>query len=641
MQPQLLFVHISDIGRLFKEQSFVLTNDFIIKLEQQRLFIERKENPYVNLWGSHISNINLIVGKNGAGKTTLLELLGSTKLRRSRLFDDPQWFALYHLEEDLFLIEGAPKLLLRELNAPSELLADTSICVKYDFRTHMMQWKSVQDTTYKAADGQEYPVSEALISLFQTKESDRLWLKSLNILDGQDNTDSFKRHYLHKPALSSTYRFMSNEYIFLEGLFTFNQAVFQISQHAGIDSDINDVNDMYSILGFSLYQDKHKMLYFTKTENDNNTKQPSRSASKWSIKELFILSYLEALIIDLANRATKYPTSHNDVHPGDLIGVETMEENTYEARKVYLFKVLNILKKTSISKIEKYEAIEFDVNIFAAILIALEEIDASLFKSRTTIRVPVQEGMHESIYGFLDLYDRFYNSYGVSYSLDVSYKYLSSGEIEFIRAFSCINDMVQVSLKDERINSVLLIMDEPDVSFHPEWSRKYIYYLKKFIEHVNSSKEIKYQILLSTHSPFIVSDIPKEHITCINVIEKDDELQRVVNEAEFGLMSNFYDIVKNDFFLGSPIGEFAHNLFKDLVKQMNGWPEYNPVEIRKVSMIISGIGEPVIRGKLQSHLEAQAIRLQESNTQKEDRRIRELEMELEQLKKKRGEKHGD
>ena len=85
MFPQLLFVYTKDLRQCFSQQEFCFTNDFDITFNESKLLMQIKKNPYKDLWGEKISNINLIVGKNGSGKSTILDLIGSTKIRRMNL----------------------------------------------------------------------------------------------------------------------------------------------------------------------------------------------------------------------------------------------------------------------------------------------------------------------------------------------------------------------------------------------------------------------------------------------------------------------------------------------------------------------------------------------------------------------------
>lgn len=75
MNPKLLYLYIGSINRTFENQGINFTNDFRIEFDDkmQFLIIKQNYNPYSDLWGKSIQDINLIVGKNGAGKTTLLD----------------------------------------------------------------------------------------------------------------------------------------------------------------------------------------------------------------------------------------------------------------------------------------------------------------------------------------------------------------------------------------------------------------------------------------------------------------------------------------------------------------------------------------------------------------------------------------
>lgn len=165
MKPQLLYVYIHDIGRCFERQQFSFTNDFTIQFDphERHLKIEKLYNPFREMWGSNISSINLIVGKNGTGKTTLLDLLGSTKTRKINLFRNPpirgkevitEWFALYHVTDDIFVIEGYEPNLINNLDG---LWAGTSqeysFSVQYDFERQLAHFR--QYIGYQEEEGEK------------------------------------------------------------------------------------------------------------------------------------------------------------------------------------------------------------------------------------------------------------------------------------------------------------------------------------------------------------------------------------------------------------------------------------------------------------------------------------------------------
>ena len=84
----------------------------------------------------------------------------------------------------------------------------------------------------------------------------------------------------------------------------------------------------------------------------------------------------------------------------------------------------------------------------------------------------------------------------------------SSGEYHFISTMIGI----YASLKQ---NSIILV-DEPEVSLHPNWQMRYMTFLKKIFEQFSSC-----QFILATHSHFLVSDLEGESSKVIGLTQGD------------------------------------------------------------------------------------------------------------------------
>ncbi|CUX55400.1 hypothetical protein BN3590_02146 [Clostridium sp. C105KSO15] len=82
-----------------------------------------------------------------------------------------------------------------------------------------------------------------------------------------------------------------------------------------------------------------------------------------------------------------------------------------------------------------------------------------------------------------------------------------------------INEITEVDVFDanetiRQNDSVIIFIDEGEVYYHPEWQRTYINTLLKMIN--NSSINANIQIILTTNSPFILSDIIGEDVTYLS-----------------------------------------------------------------------------------------------------------------------------
>lgn len=205
----------------------------------------------------------------------------------------------------------------------------------------------------------------------------------------------------------------------------------------------------------------------------------------------------------------------------------------------------------------------------------------------------------------------------------------STGEQAILTTFSRIyNIIIKDKLKYEKI---ILLLDEPDIYMHPEWQRKF---LSMFIEFIQTTFEgKKFQIILTSHSPFVASDLPRENII---FLDKDDNGKcKVVNSSEkkktFG--ANIHTLLSDGFFMESSLGEFARSKISWVMETLNKDIADIRKDEKKIKEIIEMIGEPIIKTKLMKMLEDK-LKL---NLIGVNDRIRKLEIEIEELKKLKGE----
>lgn len=198
---------------------------------------------------------------------------------------------------------------------------------------------------------------------------------------------------------------------------------------------------------------------------------------------------------------------------------------------------------------------------------------------------------------------------------EYSWLELSSGEKAILSLFSRF-----YSIKDKISNEfILILLDEPELYFHPEWQRKFI---KMFIKFINELfKDKKVQIIMTSHSPFVVSDLPKENVIMLGKYKETDEeydtdLYKIggckVKPRKIDTFgANIFTLYKEAFFVESSFGEFAREKIQNVVNlyetniDKNGnitYPKEIDIEDRKneIKYIINSVGEPLIKRKLQN-----------------------------------------
>ena len=173
---------------------------------------------------------------------------------------------------------------------------------------------------------------------------------------------------------------------------------------------------------------------------------------------------------------------------------------------------------------------------------------------------------------------------------------LSSGEKQ--RYFS-VGAIIYHLLNIDSIGSgkihyqaVNLMLEEIELYFHPEWQRSFTCYLMEIIGQLTFKQIRSINVLYVTHSPYILSDIPKTNVLFLKNGEADYSMQ----ENTFG--ANINGLLKNGFFLPSlPMGEFAHQKINDLFALLHSG-DFKASELEKIRQEIQLVGEPVIRQQL-------------------------------------------
>ena len=185
---------------------------------------------------------------------------------------------------------------------------------------------------------------------------------------------------------------------------------------------------------------------------------------------------------------------------------------------------------------------------------------------------------------------------------------LSSGEQELLNLLSRLYYAVVIGpTKFDNLRSPsLLLLDEAEIGFHPEWQRQYVNQLCKFIRLLLVPAGHNFQIVLTSHSPIILSDIPK----CCTTFLKE-ERGFVVNNSEEQVETfaeNIFNLYRRSFFMEDGlIGEFASNKIEELKARIEQCHSCKEMNIIKTDINI--IGDAFIKRYLQSKLDDATVRL--------------------------------
>lgn len=197
---------------------------------------------------------------------------------------------------------------------------------------------------------------------------------------------------------------------------------------------------------------------------------------------------------------------------------------------------------------------------------------------------------------------------------EISFNKLSSGEKQFAYMMSTYIyhlanlESITPKVTDTSLHSktgrvgyrmINLVFDEMELCFHPEYQRTFVNNLISYIKRMELNKTFSFNIILTTHSPFILSDIPACNILALKDGEPDEQFKN-----EKTLAANIYDILNNGFFMDDFIGEYSSIFIDEIIKKLND--SNDDISAKEQEILfkqISLIGDDFVRIKLLEKLD--------------------------------------
>lgn len=181
---------------------------------------------------------------------------------------------------------------------------------------------------------------------------------------------------------------------------------------------------------------------------------------------------------------------------------------------------------------------------------------------------------------------------------DIEFDSFSSGEKQMLNSTGAIIYHLQnlTATYITRYRNINIILEEIELYYHPDYQRRLIKQLLNQMERANIPNIDQINILFVTHSPFILSDIPKNQVLFL----EDGLPKKMMQENTFG--ANIHSLLKNGFFLPNlPMGEFAYEKINELFRKLNEG-DVGKDEYAKLYQQIMLVGEPYLRSQLMGML---------------------------------------
>ena len=569
------------------------------------LIISRKKNEkyipnFFNISGSEcrVSLVNAIVGENGVGKSSILDIIRS-------VFSNPYIFGFPHcIFVVLVEIEGKTKVLysntsfkyyLKESDKEIEKVNNSESYQSIYYSPHFdLKYNSNYDELDKYDISLDEYIKEDLRYIEPSSDvHNQLCFKNTLRIIEFVSSDIFRREEILSIFNIPNYEYAS--LIFEQRKIKTNdnrEILFHNTpfQFRGI------IDDIYKKLDYEIY---------TESNNLRNNNVDKIAIKKYVSKRALILSML-SVIIDMLEERNTY------LDEGILENKDSLNEESSDIVTLFLF----FIKNTYVKNGGKYKIFQdslfedFLDEIFNIIDSTVNENDIT---DNTTIRVKV-----ENIKNLIELHREIVKNF-IRYPNMISYKNInqyefitidplgrsmSSGEFSILNFFSKLYFLPKnkpTTLFNKK--NFILLLDEADLGLHPMWKKRFIDTILQsvpyFFEGLNSKPNL--QIILTTHDPLTLSDIPKHNVIFLEKAEKGK--CRISSRVQKTFGANITDLLADSFFIQDGlIGDFAKSKIDEVINWINDIKSKNKVflddELEYYKKVIELIDERIIKLKL-------------------------------------------
>lgn len=601
---KLIYCYIEHF-RNIENQDVSLSDEFDCRYRDSKIFIEKREkNPLMDYIydNGFMSNLRIIVGKTGSGKTNFLQLIGMDWWNRKSTADGDAYLLLYkmHNENDFFV---------EEVGLGNKTRA---YCFTYDFDKH-----EILKYIPAAYDDHE---DTYIINAF-----DRYAFASCpydNVRQEQmfDNNQFIPRKITQygKSSVSMECEFLKEYLSHFSEKSIKRRVSFVIGWKNWQNKIQSDLDEKLIKMEYWTYKDRAEEQRDKNFRNGQYNK-PIEYDKKSTPKSRFIHDLMVDFAIYLRKWAElveyEFPEKYYP-YTGIVydLGIE-------DPRELPDGKKMGILKRIDwLCQYIDYHTDEITSNRGLVWQIGsdirdlfhlLGKMDDKYFTD-TEFTIPVMDidvngkTVMREVFERMEQYRPDQIGVFTECLLPYHWSYVSSGEYQYAKIWGVLEEygvrvkmMTQGQKYSEAIQpNLILLLDEPENYMHPEMCRTFIRNLNVLLSKRNPNTEL--QVLISTHSPFMLSDVMASQVI---KMDYDENGKCVISESKKPYYAaNIHSIMADGFFLEYTIGEQARIFLEDKFKLLQRLTCMNrnlssseKEELTMIRSLIPNIGDALIR----------------------------------------------
>ena len=625
------------------EKDFMFNNKYVIEYKDKTLFISKNKNYIKNFFSiedsnTNIINISSIVGKNGSGKTALLAI-----------FNEFIYNTIY-IDMDViivFIIDNKFKIITSEELIENVIINDVEkdyelIKYKYNPNSYFdIKWKDIYKKITTIYFTNTVGIRNNLFS--STKESNNLFNASLN--------NDLQMNFKYNGVIMNSY-WINNKYI--DDRFDNNYLKIIVNHRNKknlkfiISNDDSNMFDISNIeMKLNIYNNQKnfleaplsdKMRIYDKFDETKNNEEGrilipltiterkiyellteeykqkmNENNKKEMVKNTINLAIIDKYFNELYTKLNNYNiikfinekienqigNNFNDYIKAFKSIQKLVEEiSLKELKDIYIY-ISDVENKEELANMASKECIEFIKDINKRYDTFFKEIEKIINNSNIEIEtINTHYSSENRPYynyepliiikkeAYKNLYDSILKSNELMELFYVVYRGLSTGEQALLDMYSEFYDIKEKIKTD----SIIVLMDEPELYFHPEWQRKLIYLLIEYFNKYFNDKKI--QIIFTSNSPYTLSDLTQDNVIMLGNNN---------NELIDTFANNIHTLLKEKYFMDFTIGELAKIKIEKILEDINNKIE-DSNRINEINKIVNMIGEELLKNKIKDML---------------------------------------
>lgn len=588
MKNKASLAYVNTNAYTFNYTDFNFDTEYLFELEGRKNSFKEKYILYVSrrvgikqpegFWGENICSLNMVLGENGAGKTSFFRLMINNI--RSGLTTMNGEFVIYIIkyEDKYILFSNAPSLKIEK----AEDVKDINLFTEKEYYNELKRedgykppfdnkrfWeKIIYFSNYFATTG--ISKSDYVINLGKDKEIEDAINNEISLVKDKEKHIS-EKNVSELASIYSKYRrlkifdYLSKEEfrkisstckVSIPNLLKINLSSSRKIEREYYDGNRFPHNRWIGKKRYETYQYDNGEYYYEAALNRFSVLLMLFLEKEKLIKKENILNFINELAETSDKIGTKIAYEHLSIIHNDKINIWTC--------------LLQFINEKSSNKSDKF-VLYWQVD--KEFCCKLDENYYNLIRDLLLLR------LDEDYFSF-ELVGSEQNGY------------YSSGEESKLSVFIALYEALQeIKKSKEYSNNLIILLDEIDAFFHPKYQINIIGELLEIISKAFSDYNV--QIIIASNTPLELSDIPAENIVYL----KDGKAVKNQNEiVTFG--SNVCSLLKNQFYINATMGSFAKNKINKVISFLRN-DSTEVMSKEEVKYIISIIGEPIIKSKLQ------------------------------------------